>query len=112
MPTPLVPLGKIVSAAREIPGGDAVIRTASSAAAEGAANGVFASGGSIIAAILGIGVASAPGVGVTATVIALDITSFLAFATWLVAHTAAYYGYDSEDPAERRPAGRPRDALN
>ena len=56
-----------------------------------------------------MGVASAPGVGGTATAIALDITSFLASVTRLVAHTAAYDGYDSEDPAERRPAGRPLD---
>lgn len=56
-----------------------------------------------------MGVASAPGVGVTATAIALDITSFLASATRLVAHTAAYDDYDSEDPAERRPTGRPLD---
>ena len=46
-------------------------------------------------------VASAPGVGVTASAIAVDITTFLAAATRLVAHTAAYYGYDSEDPTER-----------
>ena len=32
---------------------------------------------------------------------AVDITTFLAAATRLVAHTAAYYGYDSEDPSER-----------
>ena len=70
------------------------------AAAEGAVSGVFASGGSV-AAVLGMGVASAPGVGVTASAIAVDITTFLAAATRLVAHTAAYYGYDSEDPTER-----------
>ena len=59
-----------------------------------------------------MGVASAPGVGVTTTAIALDITSFPASATRLVAHTAAYDGYDSEDPAERRPTGRPLGALS
>lgn len=59
-----------------------------------------------------MGVASAPGTGVTATAIALDITSFLASATRLVAHTAAYDDYDSEDPAERRPTGRPLDASS
>lgn len=72
---------------------------AGSAAAEGAVSGVFASGGSV-AALLGLGVASAPGVGVTASAIALDIVTFLAAATRLVSHTAAYYGYDTEDPAE------------
>ena len=70
------------------------------AAAEGAVSGVFASGGSL-AAVLGMGVASAPGVGVTASAMAVDVTTFLAAATRLVAHTAAYYGYDSEDPSER-----------
>mgnify|MGYP001749367362 FL=1 len=48
-----------------------------------------------------MGVASAPGVGVTASAMAVDVTTFLAAATRLVAHTAAYYGYDSEDPTER-----------
>ena len=70
------------------------------AAAEGAVSGVFASGGSV-AAVLGMGVASAPGVGVTASAMAVDVTAFLAAATRLVAHTAAYYGYDSEEPTER-----------
>jgi len=157
----LAPLGKAVSIARKVPGGEALTRTVSSAAlglvelaasaseasvrrkrilkayrsvgfdvrtlqdirslalddvlavkprlslaysttaaAEGAVSGVFASGGSL-AAVLGMGVASAPGVGVTASAMAVDITTFLAAATRLVAHTAAYYGYDSEDPSER-----------
>ena len=156
----LAPLGKAVSIARKVPGGEALTRTVSSAAvglvelaasaseasvrrkrilkayrsagfdvrtlqdirslalddvlavkprlslaysttaaAEGAVSGVFASGGSV-AAVLGMGVASAPGVGVTASAIAVDITTFLAAATRLVAHTAAYYGYDTTDPAE------------
>lgn len=155
----LAPVGKAVSIARKVPGGEALTRTMSSAAlglvelaasaseasvrrtrilkayraaghdvtslrdirslpldqvlvvkprlslaysgtaaAEGAVSGVFASGGSL-AAVLGMGVASAPGVGVTAS--AMAITTFLAAATRLVAHTAAYYGYDSEDPSER-----------
>ena len=36
-----------------------------------------------------------------ASAMAVDVTTFLAGATRLVAHTAAYYGYDSEDPTER-----------
>lgn len=157
----LAPVGKAVSIARKVPGGEALTRTVSSAAlglvelaasaseasvrrkrilkayraaghdvntlqdiralsldqvlavkprlslvysgtaaAEGAVSGVFASGGSV-AAVLGMGVASAPGVGVTASAMAVDVTAFLAAATRLVAHTAAYYGYDSEDPTER-----------
>ena len=157
----LAPVGRAVSIARKVPGGEALTRTVSSAAlglvelaasaseasvrrkrilkayrsaghdvtqlqdiralsldqvlavkprlslaysgtaaAEGALSGVFASGGSITA-VLGMGVASAPGVGVMASAMAVDVTTFLAGATRLVAHTAAYYGYDSEDPTER-----------
>lgn len=69
-------------------------------AAEGALSGVVSSGASV-AAVLGMGVLSAPGVGVTASAIALDVATFLAAATRLVAHTAAYYGYDSEEPSEK-----------
>ena len=69
------------------------------AAAEGAISSIVASGGSV-AVLAGLGVASAPGVGVVAAAIGLDIMTFLASATRLVSHTAAYYGYDTEDPAE------------
>ena len=69
------------------------------AATEGAISSIVASGGSV-AALAGLGVASAPGVGVVAAAIGLDIMTFLASATRLVSHTAAYYGYDTEDPAE------------
>ena len=75
------------------------IAYSSAAAAEGAFSGVVASGASI-AAVLGLGVASAPGIALTASVIALDIATFLGAATRLVSHTAAYYGYDTVDPAE------------
>lgn len=75
------------------------IAYSSAAAAEGAFSGVVASGGSI-AAVLGLGVASAPGIALTASVVALDIATFLGAATRLVSHTAAYYGYDTVDPAE------------
>ena len=49
------------------------------------------------------GTAAAEGAvsGVTASEMAVDDTAFLAAATRLVAHTAAYYGYDSEEPTER-----------
>ena len=69
-------------------------------ATEGAVSSVFATGGAV-AAILGLGIASAPGVGVIAGVIGLDIATFLASSARLVSHTAAYYGYDTKDPAEK-----------
>lgn len=72
---------------------------ACAAGAEGAVSGVIASGGAV-AAILGLGIASAPGIALTTSAIALDITMFLGGATRLVSHMAAYYGYDTTDPAE------------
>ena len=75
------------------------IAYSSAAAVEGALSGVIASGGSV-AAVLGLGIASAPGIALTASVVALDIATFLGAATRLVSHTAAYYGYDTVEPAE------------
>ena len=69
-------------------------------ATEGAVSSVFATGGAV-AALLGLGVASAPGIGVIAGAIGLDIATFLASSARLVSHTAAYYGYDTKDPAEK-----------
>ena len=69
-------------------------------ATEGAVSSVFATGGAV-AAILGLGIASAPGIGVIAAAIGLDIATFLASSARLVSHTAAYYGYDTKDPAEK-----------
>ena len=69
-------------------------------ATEGAVSSVFATGGAV-AAILGLGIASAPGVGVIAGVIGLDIATFLASSARLVSHTAAYYGYDTREPTEK-----------
>ena len=68
------------------------------AVTEGAVSSVFATGGSV-AALLGLGIASAPGIGVGA--IGLDIATFLASSARLVSHTAAYYGYDTKDSAEK-----------
>lgn len=70
------------------------------AATEGAISSIVASGGSV-AALAGLGVASAPGVGVVAGAIGLDIMTFLASSARLVSHTAAYYGYDTKDPTEK-----------
>ena len=69
-------------------------------ATEGAVSSVFATGGAV-AALLGLGIASAPGVGMIAGAIGLDIATFLASSARLVSHTAAYYGYDTKDPAEK-----------
>ena len=69
-------------------------------ATEGAASSVFATGGAV-AAILGLGFASAPGIGVIAAAIGLDIATFLISSARLVSHTAAYYGYDTREPAEK-----------
>lgn len=69
-------------------------------ATEGAVSSVFATGGAV-AAILGLGIASAPGIGVIAAAIGLDIATFLISSARLVSHTAAYYGYDTKQPAEK-----------
>lgn len=76
-----------------------VVGYASITATEGAISGVLSSGGSV-AALLGLGIASAPGVGITAGAISLDVITFLASSSRLVSHTAAYYGYDTQDPSE------------
>ena len=68
-------------------------------AIEGALTSVVATGGSV-AAVLGLGIISAPGIAITTFALALDIVTFLGAATRLVSHTAAYYGYDTVDPAE------------
>lgn len=67
---------------------------------EGAVSSVFATGGAV-AAILGLGIASAPGIGVIAAAIGLDIATFLGSSARLVSHTAAYYGYDTREPTEK-----------
>ncbi len=75
------------------------IAYSSAVAIEGALSGVVATGGSV-AAVLGLGIISAPGIAITTCALALDIVTFLGAATRLVSHTAAYYGYDTTDPAE------------
>lgn len=74
------------------------------ATVEGAAAGFVVSGGEIVAAggaIAGAGVAAAPGVGTIVGVMAADAAAVLIAANRAVAHTAAYYGYDLDDPEER-----------
>lgn len=75
------------------------IAYSSAVAIEGALSSIIATGGSV-AAVLGLGIISAPGIAITAFALALDIVTFLGAATRLVSHTAAYYGYDTIDPAE------------
>ena len=75
------------------------IAYSSAVAIEGALSSIIATGGSV-AAVLGLGIISAPGIAITAFALALDIVTFLGAATRLVSHTAAYSGYDTIDPAE------------
>jgi len=75
------------------------IAYSSAVAIEGALTSIVATGGSV-AAVLGLGIISAPGIAITTFALALDIVTFLGAATRLVSHTAAYYGYDTVDPAE------------
>lgn len=72
--------------------------------AEGAAAGFAVSGGEIIAgggAVFGAGAGGAPGAGLVLGTIAADAVAVLATMTRAIAHTAAYYGYDTELPEEQ-----------
>ena len=71
---------------------------------EGAAAGFIVSGGEIVAAggtVLGAGAGAAPGIGTILGVMAADAAAVLLAANRAVAHTAAYYGYDIDQPGER-----------
>lgn len=71
---------------------------------EGAGAGLAVSGGELLATtggVFGAGAGAAPGVGTVAAAIAADATLVLGAMTRAVAHTAAYYGYDTELPQER-----------
>lgn len=73
-------------------------------AVQGAGTGLLASGGTIIAAGGAVGtggVAAAPGVGAVITAMAADAAATIVTSNRAVAHVAAYYGYDVEDPTER-----------
>ncbi len=72
--------------------------------AEGAAAGFAVSGGEIIAsggAVFGAGAGGAPGAGLVLGTIAADAVAVLATMVRAIAHTAAYYGYDTELPEEQ-----------
>ena len=73
-------------------------------AAQGAGTGLLASGATTIAAVGAVGtggVAAAPGVGVVVSAMATDAAANIIATNRAVAHIAAYYGYDIDDPAER-----------
>jgi hypothetical protein len=66
-------------------------------AVEGAGSGLAVSGGEILAAggsLLGAGATAAPGAATVAGVMAADIAATILATQRVVAHVAAYYGYD------------------
>lgn len=75
-----------------------------SSTVEGAAAGVAVSGGQLLAAgggVLGAGAGAAPGAGAVVGVMAADAAAVLFACHRVVAHIAAYYGYDVDDPQEQ-----------
>lgn len=73
-------------------------------AAQGAGTGFLASGATTLATVGAVGsggVAAAPGLGVVAGAMATDAAANIIATNRAVAHIAAYYGYDIDDPAER-----------
>ncbi|MEV4055981.1 EcsC family protein [Amycolatopsis sp. NPDC049688] len=73
-------------------------------AVEGAGAGLAVSGGELLTTaggIFGAGAGAAPGAGTVAAAIAVDTVFVLGAMTRAIAHTAAYYGYDTELPQER-----------
>ncbi len=71
---------------------------------EGASAGLAVSGGELLATaggIFGAGAGAAPGAGTIAAAMAADAVLLLGAMTRAIAHTAAYYGYDTELPQER-----------
>ena len=89
------------------------------AAVEGAAAGLFVSGGQILLAggsaaagaaggaaggpaggIAGAGAGATPGLGAIAATMGADAAALLTVCSRVIAHDALYYGYDPRDPAE------------
>ncbi|WP_156757638.1 EcsC family protein [Actinokineospora pegani] len=71
---------------------------------EGAGAGLAVAGGELLAAaggVFGAGAGAAPGAGTVAAAMAADAALVLGAMTRAIAHTAAYYGYDTELPQER-----------
>jgi hypothetical protein len=72
-------------------------------AAQGAASGLVAGGGTLVATAGGVasaGAAAAPGAGTVVAAMAADAIAVLASLNRVVGHTGAYYGYNVEEPAE------------
>jgi hypothetical protein len=72
-------------------------------AVEGAGAGIVITGGELIATIgstASAGAASAPGAGAVIGAMAIDAATVLAASARVVAHTAAYYGYNVRLPEE------------
>ncbi len=77
---------------------------AAAAAAEGALAGGVISGGEALAlfgSVESAGAAAVPGFGTIAAAVGGDAVFVLAAGSRAVAHTAMYYGYDPNDPAEK-----------
>jgi hypothetical protein len=71
---------------------------------EGAGAGLAVSGGQILAAggaVVGAGMGAAPGAGTVVAAMAADAAAVLVASHRAVAHIAAYYGYDVDEPEER-----------
>ena len=80
------------------------IAYSAASAVEGAAAGALVAGGTLLATAGGVasgGAAAAPGAGTVIGAMAADAAAVLAASNRVVAHTAAYYGYDVEQPEER-----------
>ena len=75
----------------------------STLAVEGAAAGFAISGGTALAAggVVAGGVAAAPGAALVVGALVTDTAAVLVGAQRAVSHIAAWYGYDTRDPAER-----------
>jgi hypothetical protein len=71
---------------------------------EGAAAGFVVSGGELLASVgtvAGAGAGAAPGAGMVVGAMAADAAATLLASHRAIAHIAAYYGYDVDEPAER-----------
>ncbi|WP_206796219.1 EcsC family protein [Amycolatopsis sp. MtRt-6] len=80
------------------------LRYTAFSAVEGAGAGLAVSGGELLASaggVFGAGAGAAPGAGTVAAAMAADAVLVLGAMTRAIAHTAAYYGYDTELPQER-----------
>lgn len=67
------------------------------AAGEGAGTAAVITGGTIVA---GSGAGTAPGLGAVGAAVTADAAAVLALTSRVVGHTALYYGYDPNEPAE------------